>query len=118
MKKEEISFPEFIEISNKLEIKLGTITNVHRMENSNKMLKLTVDFGDNDIRAVMTNIGNNEGLNEEGEAEEKLTNKQFPFVTNLAPATMMGVKSEAMIVLPSKNDKLNLFNPENGSTLI
>lgn len=116
--KDKIDFNTFVEISSKLEIKLGTITDVQRMEKSDKMLKLTVDFGGEDIRTVMTNIGNREGLSREGEAEDVLTDMQFPFVTNLEPAKMMGVVSEAMIVIAQNGDNIEIENPSNGSVLI
>lgn len=121
--KDKINFKEFLEISEKLEIKLGTITDVVKMEKSDKMLKLTVDFGDNDVRTVMTNIGNRPELNGEEDVIDVLRPiggniVQLPFVTNLEPVKMMGVVSEAMIIVPIKDDIMKIFNPDNGSTLI
>jgi len=53
--KELIEFSEFLEIQNKLEIKVGQIINVEDVPKSNKLIKLTVDFG-NETRIVVTNI--------------------------------------------------------------
>ena len=117
--KEKINFKEYLELSDKLEIKLGTITEVQRMEKSDKMLKLTVDFNDDDVRTVMTNIGNLKHLSGACDAETVLTNRQYPFVTNLEPVKMMGVVSEAMIVLPTNGDEpVIIGRAPNGSKLI
>lgn len=110
--KEQINFEEFLEIQKKLEIKYGTIIEVEKMENSNKMLKLLVDFG-SEKRTVMTNVGN-KGL--------ALNGTQFPFITNLKPATIMGVESTAMIMV-CEDEEGNIQNPpwvpgfKNGSKL-
>ena len=121
MNKEKINFKEFLSISDRLEIKMGTITNVHKMEGSDKMLKLTVNFGDSDIRTVMTNIGNRKELIQisNSNIEGYLTYKQFPFVTNLEPAKMMGVISEAMIMIPTtNNDTIQFEDFDNGTILM
>ena len=108
--KQKIDFKTFTEISEKLEIKLGEITAVEKMEKSNKMLKLTVVFGENDTRTVMTNIGNkvDSGF---------LLNAVFPFITNLEPAKIMGVESTAMIMVPTINDEINV-DGDPGSVLM
>jgi len=53
--KDLIEFPEFLEIQKKLEIKVGQIVNVEDIPKSNKLIKLTVDFG-TETRIVVTNI--------------------------------------------------------------
>lgn len=96
--KDKIEFSEFLEIEKKLEIKYGTITGVEKMEKSDKMLKLTVDFGEEFQRTVMTNIGNRLDMT------DYLIGLQFPFITNLAPAKIMGVESTAMIMIVEGDD--------------
>lgn len=89
--KDNIKFEEFLEIEKRLEIRAGTITSVAEVEKSKKLLQLSVDFGDGDQRTVVTNI------------KDRLTHPQYlvgltvPFVTNLEPSVIMGVRSEAMI---------------------
>ena len=95
--KNKISYEEFLEIETKLEIKIGMVNSVERVPKSDKMLKLEVIFGSNDVRTVMTNIGNRIDI-------EKLECVQLPFITNLEPAKIMGVMSEAMIMIV-ENDK-------------
>ena len=95
--KDKIKFEEFIEIEKKLEIKAGRILESERIPKSNKLLKLKVQFGENDedTRTVVTNLGNKYD-------PEYFVGIITLFLTNLEPSTMMGVVSEAMI-LPGVN---------------
>ncbi len=117
--KDKIEFNEFLEIEKKLEIRMGNVDEVVRMEGSNKMLKMTVDFGEDydSFLTVMTNIGNNEGLSEDGE-EQVLVGRTFPFITNLKPAKIMGVESTAMIMIPTLNEELQLEDVSPGAKLL
>ena len=94
-KKEEINKYISIEDFAKIEIKLGTIVQATEVEGSNKLYQLTVDFGESSTRNVMSGIRKYKSIDD-------LLNKQFPFVTNLAPRQMMGkYVSEAMILAAS-----------------
>jgi len=90
--KEQIDFNDFLEIEKKLEIKCGRITSVEDVPKSEKLIKLTVDFNNGDIRTVVTNI------------KPRLANTSYLvgqgsfFVTNLKPVKMMGIESQAMIL--------------------
>jgi len=111
--KDKIKFNEFLDIQNKLEIIYGTIISVEKMEKSDKMLKLIVDFGEESHRIVMTNIGNKIG------EPDFIVGWQFPFITNLAPVKIMGVESEAMIMIVEGNDGTILWsNFPNGAKLL
>ncbi len=104
--KELIEFTKFLEISKKLEIRVGKITNIEDVPKSSKLLKLTVDFGD-EVRTVVTNIKPQLNPSDEniiknlklslGE-DMSLLNKNLLFITNLMPVTMMGIESTAMIM--------------------
>lgn len=100
--KESLDFNTYLDIKNRLEIKMGTIVEAERVPKSQKMLKLSVDFGDGDVRTVASAIGTT--FDPEG-----LINFQFPFITNLEPAKIMGVISQAMIVLPEKDGVIYTF---------
>lgn len=118
--KELIEFSEFLEISKKLEIKVGEVINVEDVPKSNKLIKLTVDFG-TETRTVVTNIkpllnstdsqvqanlrgtlGMKVSMEELG--HKALLNKKMAFITNLKPVTMMGIESTAMI-MPGEIEK-------------
>jgi tRNA-binding EMAP/Myf-like protein len=116
--KDKIEFSEFLEIEKKLEIKIGTIRDLERVEGSDKMLKLSVDFGGDNFETVMTNIGNKPGLSEEGEAEGLLVGIQLPFITNLQTARMMGIESTAMIMIPTVDGELQLNHVPSGAKLL
>jgi len=112
MMKNKITFNEFLEIETKLEIRIGYIRSIVLMPKSDKMLKLEVSFGDGDIRIVMTNIGNRVNVDD-------LEGRQFPFITNLEPAKIMGVMSEAMIMMVENNEaELEIGQITNGAKLL
>lgn len=90
--KEKINFEEFLSISNRLEIKVGEILTIDAVPKSDKMIRLSVSFGDGDTRTVMSNIGNRVDV-------DNLVGIQLPFITNLEPVKIMGVVSEAMIMV-------------------
>lgn len=110
--KDKITFNEFLEIETKLEIRIGYIRSIVLMPKSDKMLKLEVSFGDGDIRTVMTNIGNRVDI-------DNLEGAQLPFITNLEPAKIMGVMSEAMIMIAENNEgELQFERFTNGAKLL
>lgn len=90
--KQEISFDEFLEIESKLEIKIGRITAAEAVPKSYG-IKLTVDFGNDDVRTVFTNLGKTY-------KPEQFIGFATPFVTNLVPNEIKGVMSQAMILPP------------------
>lgn len=83
---EPISIDDF----NKVEIRVGEIISAEEIEGSDKLLKLKVNFGDHE-RQVLSGI-------KAYVAPADIVGKRFPFVTNLAPRTMMGLESQAMIL--------------------
>ena len=83
-----------IEDFQKLDIRIGTITNAERLEDSKKLLKLTVDFGE-ETRTILAGIGKTV------ENVETLKGKQAPFLVNLEPKELAGVMSEGMILAVS-----------------
>ena len=123
IKKEEQLSPEatasqskYINIDDfaKVEIKLGTRMSAEVVEGSEKLYKLSVDFGEEKPRQVLSGI-------RKFVATEDLVGRQFPFVTNLKPRPMMGMASEAMILAASEGEVLALLAPTqklpNGVTL-
>jgi methionine--tRNA ligase beta chain len=84
---EQISIDEF----KKVEIRVGEIVSAERIEGSEKLLKLKVNFGTEE-RQVLSGIG-------PFFADiSVLAGKRCLFVTNLAPRMMMGLESQAMIM--------------------
>ncbi len=113
MEKQKITFDEIMEISSKLEIKIGLIESVESVPKSYG-LKLKVDFGNGDLREVFTNLGKTH-------EPDSLVGLTMPFITNITPVEIKGVKSEAMIIVgksPQGKDQVGLDYIGIGTTLL
>ncbi|MGI8419158.1 MAG: methionine--tRNA ligase subunit beta [Candidatus Levyibacteriota bacterium] len=75
----------------KLDLRVGTVINCEEKEGSDKLLRLTVDFGEHGQRNILAGI-------KQWYNPANLKEKQFVFVFNLAPRKMMGEESEGMIL--------------------
>ena len=74
----------------KIDIRVGTIWLVEDVARSDKLVKLTVDFGDH-TRSILV------GMKGERENPKEIEGRQALFVVNLAPRKMMGEVSEGML---------------------
>ncbi len=88
----------------KLDLRVGTITECVEKEGSEKLLRLTVDFGEEGTRNILSGI-------KQWYRPIDLVGKQFVFVLNLAPRKMMGEESEGMI-LAADGTKPLLIKPK------
>jgi len=87
----------------KFKMKVGLVKNAERIPRTRKLIKLTVDFG-NESRTVIAGIGDQY-------SPEDLLNKKMIFVTNLKPKKIADVESQAMlIVAEDENGKVYLIN--------
>jgi methionine--tRNA ligase beta chain len=87
----------------KVEIKVGLVTQAEDVEKSEKLIRLQVDFGDNDQRTIFT------GVRAFGYKPVDFSDKQFLFVTNLEPRKMMGEESQGMILAVDGEDGQPFF---------
>ena len=76
---------------------------MEEVEGSEKLYKLSVDFGEENPRQVVSGI-------KKYFEKDFLLNKQFAFVANLEPRKIMGLESQAMI-LATGEDTLALLTP-------
>lgn len=74
----------------KIDIRVGTIEAVEDIEESDKLVKLTVDFGDHKRQIIV-------GMKKERENPKEIEGKQALFVVNLKEREIMGHKSEGML---------------------
>jgi len=74
----------------KIDVRVGTIERVEDMPRSDKLVKLTVNFGDH-TRSILA------GVKKEREDPSELEGAQALFVVNLEPRKMMGELSEGML---------------------
>lgn len=84
--KPEISMSDL----DKIDIRVGTIKSVEDIVQSDKMVKMTVDFG-NFERIILV------GMKKERENPKEIEGKQTLFVVNLAPKKMFGILSHGML---------------------
>lgn len=74
----------------KIQIQVGEIIQAEPVEGSEKLLKLRVQFGDEE-RQILSGIA-------KFISPEQLVGMKVPFVTNLKPRMMMGLESNGMIL--------------------
>ncbi len=73
-----------------IDVRVGTIEKVEDVQASDKLVKLTVNFGDHK-RTILA------GLKRERQDPKEIEGKQALFVVNLPPKKMMGQVSEGML---------------------
>jgi len=96
-----ISIDEF----KKLEIRIGHIVAVEKVPDTDKLLKLTVNFGEEIPRTVVS------GIALYFEDMQVLVGKKCAFAYNLEPRTIRGLESQGMILaVNGENDTGNFFS--------
>ncbi len=99
--KAEITYDDFA----KLDIRIGTVVAVEKIENADKLLKCTIDFGDMGQRTIVSGIA-------EWKSADDLVGKQLPYIVNLAPRMLRGVESQGMLIAASDEQGVALITPE------
>ena len=79
-----------IDVLERIDVRVGTIERVEDVKGSDKLVKLTVDFGDHK-RTILA------GMKNERAQPSEIEGKQALFVVNLEPRKMMGEVSEGML---------------------
>src|SRR6185436_8669809 len=82
--------PISFDVLEKVDIRVGTIKLVEDVKGSDKLVKLTVDFGDH-TRTILV------GMKQEREDPKQIEGMQTLFVINLEPRKIMGEVSEGMM---------------------
>jgi methionyl-tRNA synthetase len=97
-----ISIDEF----SKIEVKVGTVESAERVPETDKLLRLMVNFAEeNGPRQIISGI--NAYVNE----PEDLVGKQLAFVTNLEPRTIRGLESNGMLFAVGQEDTFAFLTP-------
>ncbi len=81
----------------KIELKVGTVLDSVEVEGSEKLIKLTVDLGEENPRTILTGV-------KAWYEPEFFQGKQFIFISNLEPRIMMGIESCGMIMAVDSED--------------
>ena len=101
MNKETISYDDFA----KLQIVIGTIISVEPVPDSNKLLKLMVDVGEEKPRQILS------GIKKYFTDLQSLVGIKNPFLINLETKVIAGLESQGMILAASEGEAFALLNP-------
>lgn len=96
-----INYEHFAE----LDIRIGTITAVEIVPDADRLLKLTVDCGEEQSRQIVS------GIRDFFPEPEVLVGRQCPFLINLEPRVIRGLESQGMILAVGESDDFALLHP-------
>lgn len=103
MQKERISIDEF----SKIEVKVGTVRSAERVPETDRLLRLMVDFNEESgPRQIIS------GIAAYVSEPESLVNRQLAFVTNLAPRTIRGFESNGMLFAVGSDETFAFLTPD------
>ena len=91
----------------KLEIKIGEIMSAEKVPETEKLLKLTVNFGEENTRQIVS------GISMYFEDPQTLVGKKCAFATNLEPRNIKGLESQGMILAVSGENFFSLLSTNN-----
>ena len=107
---EEASYKDF----KKLDIKIGTIMGCEKVEGSDKLYRLKVDCGEDELRQILSSLV-------DYYSAEELVGKVIPVIVNLKPAKIFGEMSYGMLLAAEIDDKCVLLTTdkpiENGAKI-
>ena len=106
-----ITFEEF----KKAEIKIGKILTAEKVPDADKLIKLTIDLGEEVPRQILSGIA-------EYYAPEEIIGQQVSILVNLEPRELKGIMSQGMILMAQDADgSLKFVTPtapvKNGSEI-
>lgn len=101
--KPEITYDDFA----KLDIRIGEVVAAEPVERSDKLIKCTVEFGEEiGTRTIVSGI-------REWRAPESLVGKKLPYIVNLTPRMFRGVESQGMLVASAQGTEgVSLLIPD------
>lgn len=94
----------------KIKVCIGTILSAEFIEGSDKLIKLSVDFGEGKPRQILS------GIRTYYPDPAVLVGIQTTFVTNLKPRMMMGLESNGMLYAGGNAGELVLLVPNKAVT--
>ena len=91
----------------KVEVQVGTVQSAELVPDTDKLLRLIVDFGEEGgSRQIVSGI--RAYVNE----PEDLVGKQLAFVTNLEPRTIRGLESNGMLFAVGSDETFAFLSPD------
>ncbi len=102
MNKPKISIDEF----SKIEVSIGTVRAAERVPETDKLIKCTVDFGEEGgPRTIVSGIA---AYTE----PEALVGRQLAYVTNLEPRVIKGIESNGMLFAVGSDETFAFLTPD------
>ncbi len=103
MPKPKISIDEF----SKIEVSVGTVMSAERVPDTDKLLKLVVDFGEPEgPRQIVS------GIVKYVSDPQSLVGRQLAFATNLEPRTIKGLESNGMLFAVGSDETFAFLTPD------
>lgn len=99
--KDIITYDDFA----KLDVAIGEILSAEIVEDADKLLRLTVDLGEETPRQIVS------GIREYFPEPAELVGKKCPFVVNLTPRVIKGLESQGMIFAAGHDETFALLHP-------
>lgn len=90
----------------KIEIKIGEILSAEKVLDADKLLKLSVNFGEEMPRQIIS------GISMYYENPSDLVGKKCAFATNLEPRVIKGLESQGMILAVSGDNFFSLLSTD------
>lgn len=105
--KPRISIDDF----SKIEVKIGTVKSAERIPDTDKLLRLMVDFNEGPpISGGPRQIVS--GIAAYVSEPESLVGRQLAFVTNLEPRTIRGIESNGMLFAVGREETFAFLTPD------
>lgn len=102
MSNEKISIDDFA----KIEVKVGTVLAAERVPETDKLIKCSVDFGEEaGPRTIVSGIA-------QYVEPEALVGRQLAYVTNLEPRTIKGIESNGMLFAAGEGETFAFMVPD------
>lgn len=89
----------------KVEIKAGKIMSAEKVPETDKLLRLTVDFAEENLRQIIS------GIAPHFPDASVLVGKTCTFITNLEPRIIKGLESNGMLLALSTDTEFSLLEP-------
>jgi methionyl-tRNA synthetase len=102
MNKPQISIDDF----SKIEVKIGTVESAERIPETEKLLRLMVNFNEENLRQIVS------GIAAFVPDTSSIVGRQLAFVTNLEPRTIRGFESNGMLFAVGSDESFAFLIPD------
>ena len=90
----------------KVEVKIGTVRSADRVPDTDKLIRLSVDFGEASPRQIVS------GIAAHIPDPQTLVGRQLAFVTNLEPRVIRGLESNGMLFAIGEGESFAFLTPD------